>query len=236
MTKNKTVLIVEDELKLAQLIRDYLDQARYETHCLHDGSPVLTWLKNNHADLIILDVMLPNVDGISLCKKIRDVSSAPVIMASAKITETDRLTGLNCGADDYLCKPYSMRELVARVDAMFRRYEIISGNAPSSLIKKKFGPFTLDEQKNYLYFDGEQLSLTTVEFRLLSYLLQHPEISFSRDELLNQIYDDYRFVSDRTIDTHIKNIRRKIQKINSDEEVIFSVYGVGYKLIVPSQS
>ena len=232
-THNKTILIVEDEQKLAQLMREYLEQAGYSTASLYDGRSVLLWLAENSADLIILDVMLPGIDGISLCQKIRDDLAIPIIMASAKISESDRLSGLNNGADDYICKPYSMRELVARVNAMFRRYKIISEQSLISSTPKEIGPFTLNQQKQSLSLNTQHLPLTVVEFRLLSHLLKHPEVPFTRDELLNQIYDDYRFVTDRTIDTHIKNIRRKIQQADIETEIIHSVYGVGYKLALP---
>lgn len=234
MTQNKTVLIVEDEKKLACLIQEYLEQAGYRAACLYEGNSVLSWLAENQADLIILDVMLPGIDGISLCQKIRDDFAVPIIMGSAKITESDRLNGLENGADDYICKPYSMRELVARVTAMFRRYEIITEQARPLVASKIIGPFTLNLQKQSISVNNLQLALTLVEFRLLSHLLKSPEVPFTRDELLNKIYDDYRFVTDRTIDTHIKNIRRKIQRADVTTEVIHSVYGVGYKLVLPS--
>ena len=232
LMNKKTVLIVEDEKKLAQLLQEYLEQAGYATHCLHDGNHVLPWLADQQADLIILDIMLPGTDGINLCNSIRDYSTVPIIMASAKVTEEDRLTGLITGADDYLCKPYSLREMVARVQALFRRCDSALSQPPKNL-SQAIGPFSCDPNKMSIHLCDQLLSLTAVEFRLLSYLLNHPEITFSRDELLNQMYDDYRLVTDRTIDTHIKNLRKKIQQIIPTPEVIQSVYGVGYKLLVP---
>ncbi len=228
----KTILIVEDEIKLARLLQEYLEQANHLTHCLHDGNQVIPWLAQHQADLIILDIMLPGIDGITLCNSIRDHSSVPIIIASAKITEEDRLKGLTTGADDYLCKPYSLREVVARVQALFRRCGTISPQS-SHTLSQTVGPFSFDSNKMTVHLCNQSLSLTAVEFRLLSYLLHHPEIAFSRDELLNQMYDDYRLVTDRTIDTHIKNLRRKIEQVISTPEVIQSVYGVGYKLRIP---
>ncbi|MEM5529818.1 response regulator [Gammaproteobacteria bacterium AS21] len=230
----KTVLIVEDEQKLALLLQDYLTHAGYLSHCIYRGDLVIAWLHHNQADLVILDLMLPGTDGITLCHDIRKFSSIPIIMASAKVTEIDRLTGLDIGADDYLCKPYSLREMMSRVNALFRRSDIQTTERQLSKAST-IGPFTCDSDKMSIYLNSHLLKLTTVEFRLLSYLLQHPDTVFSRDELLNNIYDDYRLVADRTIDTHIKNLRRKIQQIIADD-VIQSIYGAGYKLVLPINS
>ena len=227
----KTVLIVEDEQKLALLLQEYLTHAGYLSHCISHGNLVIPWLQTNQADLVILDLMLTGIDGITLCDEIRRFSSIPIIMASAKVTEIDRLTGLDIGADDYLCKPYSLREMMSRVNALFRRSDIKTSERKQTKIST-IGPFTCDSDKMCIYLNSHLLKLTTVEFRLLSYFLHHPEIVFSRDELLNNIYDDYRLVADRTIDTHIKNLRRKIQHIMAGD-VIQSVYGAGYKLAIP---
>ncbi|WP_202904934.1 response regulator [Neptunomonas antarctica] len=229
----KTVLVVEDEKKLARLLQEYLEQAGYATHCLHDGNQVEPWLDEHQADLLILDLMLPGVDGVTLCRQIRSHSSIPIIMASAKVTEDERLTGLDTGADDYLCKPYSLREMVARVNALFRRSEAVL-LPPDRSANQQIGLFSCNSETMSIQVHGHLLNLTLVEFRLLNYLLHNPDVVFSRDELLNQIYSDYRLVTDRTVDTHIKNLRRKIQQIIQHQEVILSIYGVGYKLLLPT--
>ncbi|MCW8885467.1 MAG: response regulator [Motiliproteus sp.] len=235
MKSNSTpkILVVEDETKLANLLKKYLEAEGYQVRCFEDGSEVLDWLKSNHADLMILDLMLPGSDGIAVCREVRRYIDMPIIMATAKVEETDRLQGLEIGADDYVCKPYSLKEMVARVKAILRR---TNGSVKSDMCRPemsrpdKGGPaFEVDISKMKIRVFGEQLDLTPVEFRLLEYLINRPEIVFSRDQLLNTIYDDYRLVSDRTIDTHVKNVRKKLQGVLPQQEVIHSVYGVGYK-------
>ncbi|EPJ53984.1 MAG: DNA-binding response regulator BaeS [Osedax symbiont Rs2] len=216
------VLIVEDERKLARVLAEYLTAANYQTHCLYSGDQVMPWLVGNNTDLIILDLMLPKVDGISLCAQIRQQSEVPILLATAKVTEEDRLLGWQQGADDYICKPYSMREMVARVTATLRR-------AKPQEHSKFTQPFQVDVQKMQIHAAGVLLQLTAVEFRLLNHLISHPQIIFSRDQLLDVIYDDYRFVSNRTIDSHIKNLRKKLTSLFQGEEMIQSIYGVGYK-------
>jgi len=216
------VLIVEDERKLACVLAEYLTAANYQTHCLYSGDQVMPWLVGNNTDLIILDLMLPKVGGISLCAQIRQQSEVPILLATAKVTEEDRLLGWQQGVDDYVCKPYSMREMVARVKATLRRVEPLVQNA-------EIQPFQVDVQKMQIRARGVLLQLTAVEFRLLNHLISHPQVIFSRDELLDVIYDDYRFVSNRTIDSHIKNLRKKLTSLFQGDELIQSIYGVGYK-------
>ncbi|MGB0468269.1 MAG: response regulator [Pontibacterium sp.] len=232
----QNILVVEDEQKLALLLCEYLEAAGYQVHCLNNGDEVLPWLKANHADLLVLDLMLPGVDGISLCQKIRGHSDLPIIMATARVEEADRLQGLEMGADDYVCKPYSLKEMVARVTVILKRVN----SAPrqgDQLAVIGAQPFDVNAAKRRIRIYGELLDLTPVEFRLLEHLLAQPEIVFTRDELLDIIYDDYRLVSDRTIDSHIKNLRKKIHQFIPDQELIHSVYGVGYKFeFTPAQA
>lgn len=225
------VLVVEDEEKLAQVLKEYLQQSGYNTHCLHHGDEVMPWLENNSPDLIILDLMLPGKDGVTLCREIRKSSDVPIIMATAKVEEADRLQGLEIGADDYVCKPYSHREMVARVKVILRRV------TPARFTQKQANDnaqlFDVDQDKMSISIKQDELDLTPVEFRLLSHMLHRPGVVFSRNDLLDIIYDDYRLVSDRTIDTHIKNVRKKLQAALPEHEVIRSIYGVGYKLELP---
>ncbi|MBU2952939.1 response regulator [Marinobacter sp. F3R08] len=226
MTKtDRTVLVVEDEEKLAALLRDYLEAAGFGVHCLYRADEVMPWLSSHDADLIILDLMLPGGDGLNLCNDIRHAFPIPIIMSTARVEEADRLRGLESGADDYVCKPYSLREMVARVKAMFRRME----RTPFPRENSPVSPFTVDPARMTIRVQGQPLDLTRVEYRLLSHLLEQPGVVFSRDALLNIIYDDYRLVCERTIDSHIKNLRRKLAPHCPGKQIIHSVYGAGYR-------
>ncbi|ACI22176.1 MULTISPECIES: response regulator [Thermodesulfovibrio] len=220
----KKILVVEDEPKLANLLIDYLKASGFEAFWLDDGARVIQWTKENCPDLIILDVMLPNKDGFEICREIRSFSTIPIIMVTARIEEVDRIVGLELGADDYICKPFSPRELIARVKAIFRRMNFKDDKAisfPSG--------FYLDENSLKAFLNGQELHLTTVEFRLLKILISNPGRVFTRSQLMDIMYPDNRIVSDRTIDSHIKKLRKKIKEISPEKEVIYSVYGAGYK-------
>jgi len=213
------ILIVEDTQELAQLLFDYLVLASFEPHCLYDGSEVVGWIRKNKPDLILLDLMLPGRDGIDVCKEIRSFSQVPIIMVTARVEEQARLTGLDLGADDYICKPFSPREVVARVRAVLRR---------SGGVSEPRGLLQLDPEKYLATIHGKELPLTVVEFHLLALLAGNPGRVFSRNQLIDQIYPDQRVVSDRTIDSHIKKLRKKISEVH-DHELIHSVYSAGYK-------
>jgi two-component system response regulator BaeR len=212
------ILIVEDEPKLAALEADYLKAAGYEAHCIGNGDEVVPWVRANAPDLILLDLMLPGRDGLDVCRDVRSFSDVPIIMVTAKVEEIDRLVGLDLGADDYVCKPFSVRELVARVRVILRRRR-----APSAGL-------VLNEEKHLAELDGRALDLTPVEFRLLGALASAPGRVFSRGKLLEHLYEDHRVVTDRTVDAHIKNLRRKLEAARPGEELVRSIYGVGYKL------
>jgi two-component system response regulator BaeR len=210
------ILIVEDEPKLASLESDYLRSQGYETHCIADGREVVAWVRANSPDLILLDLMLPGRDGLEICRELRTFTDVPIVMVTAKVEEIDRLVGLDLGADDYVCKPFSIRELVARVRAILRR----ARSAPSGL--------SVDEHRASL--DGRELDLTPVELRLLRALASSPGRVFPRERLLERLYEDHRVVTDRTVDAHVKNLRRKLEEVRPGEELVRSIYGVGYKL------
>jgi len=214
------VLIVEDELKLAELLRDYLHDAGFETVMLHRGDEVLPWLTSHTPRLILLDLMLPGTDGMTICREFRKTSSVPVIMLTARVEEIDRLLGLELGADDYICKPYSPREVIARVKAVLRRFE--------STVPATSG-LQLDEAGYRVRHGTAQVDLSAVEFNLFKVLYHRPGHILSRDQLMTQIYADHRVVSGRTIDSHIKKLRQKLAGLGMPEELIHSVYGVGYK-------
>lgn len=218
---NGIILIVEDEEKLVRILADYLHQAGFETHCLGDGLAVVPWVQEHQPQLILLDLMLPGKGGLDICKEIRAFSSVPIIMTTARVEEIDRLLGLELGADDYICKPFSPREVVARVKAVLRR--AAGGEPPGAK-----GLF-LDESRYRATLNGRDLDLTAVEFKLLNLMASNPGCIYGRQQLMDLIYPDQRIVSDRTIDSHIKKLRKKIAVAGPGEEFIQSLYGVGYK-------
>jgi two-component system response regulator BaeR len=215
------ILIVEDEQKLAQLLADYLKAAGYATHRIAEGAPVVDWVRANAPALILLDLMLPGRDGLDICREIRGFSAVPIIMTTARVEEIDRLLGLELGADDYVCKPYSPREVVARVKAVLRRTAVTPEHRP--------GLLDLDEASLRARANGGEVELTAVEFALLKTLYAAPGRIFSRDRLMDRIYRDHRIVSDRTIDSHVKKLRRKLAALVPERELVHSVYGVGYR-------
>ena len=217
------ILIAEDEDRLAQVLADYLHAAGFATHCLADGREVVPWVRSNAPDMLVLDLMLPGKDGLDICREIRTFSQVPILMATARVEEIDRLLGLELGADDYLCKPYSPREVVARVRAIMRRSRQVVAESPAD------NPVRLDEAAHRVSANGREAELTMVEFQLFSALYQAPGRIFSRSQLMDRIYDDQRIVSDRTIDSHIKKLRKKLADILPDMELIHSVYGAGYR-------
>lgn len=228
MNETIQILIVEDEVGIAELLRDYLIQAGYIAHMLHDGSEAVEWVRVHTPDMVLLDLMLPGKDGMEICKEVRGFSDVPIIMTTARVEEIDRLLGLELGADDYVCKPYSPREVVARVKTILRR--ITQGRDPAHAVQSLI---LLDEVGFRASIKGEPLELTPVEFRLLKTFLAQPGRVFSRGHLLDNLYTDQRVVSDRTVDTHIKNLRKKLEARLPGQEVICSIYGVGYKFEPP---
>jgi two-component system response regulator BaeR len=219
------VLIVEDEPKLAALLRDYLAAADFDTDVLHDGAAVVAHIRESAPDAVLLDLMLPGKDGLAICREVRAFSHVPILMITARVEEIDRLLGLELGADDYICKPFSPREVVARVKAVLRRGQPLpqATSAPAALV--------LDEVRFEVLVRGAPLALTPVEFRLLKRMSEQPGRVFSRAALIAAAYTDHRVVSDRTVDSHIKNLRRKLADAGADP--IGSVYGVGYRFEWP---
>jgi len=225
----KHILVVEDEKKIAQLICDYLEKAGYRSFSLERGDKVIPHIKQQMPDLILLDIMLPGMEGMVVCREIRKFSSVPIIMVTARVEEIDRLLGLELGADDYICKPFSPREVVARVKAVFRR--VYAEPKAHNLIS---GSISLDDVTHQVLIGNNLLNLTPSEFGLLKSMMAQPNRVFTRSELINKV-QGYEFEGyDRTIDSHIKNLRRKIAKMIPDQEIISTIYGVGYKFNVPS--
>lgn len=222
MTKH--ILIVEDEIKIAHLLEDYFRASQFETTAIYEGTQVTDWVREHEPALVLLDLMLPGKDGLDICREIRQFSNVPIIMITARVEEIDRILGLEIGADDYICKPFSPREVVARAKAIFRRLEALVNQLP-----EHSSGLQLDEEKYVASFNQTNLDLTPVEFRLLSALKSMPGKVFSREQLMNALYTDHRIVTDRTIDSHIKNLRKKLHQAGCTEEMIHSLYGVGYK-------
>jgi len=222
------IAIVEDETKLAELVDDYLSREGYDTVRFADGADALVSLLSDEPDLVLLDLMLPGLDGMSLCRELRKTSSVPVIMLTARVEEIDRLLGLEVGADDYICKPFSPREVVARVKAVLRR----TSSQEEAIEDDRF---QLHPDTASVSVHGHEISLTLVELELLKALCERPGHIFSRPQLMRRIYPDNRIVSDRTIDSHVKKLRQKLRSISDDAEHVQSVYGIGYKFELPER-
>ncbi len=219
------VLVVEDEARLARVLADYLEREGLRCTVLGDGDAVVPWVREHVPDLVLLDLMLPGRDGLSVCRDLRAFSRVPIIMVTARVEEIDRLLGLELGADDYVCKPFSPREVVARVKAVLRRAAPDAASAPDA----PAGALALDADALRVRAGEREVELTAVEFQLLQTLVRHPGRIFSRGLLMERIYDDGRVVSDRTIDSHVKKLRRKLAGLAPGAELIHSVYGVGYR-------
>ena len=216
------VLIVEDECSIAEVQRAYFQRAGFAVEHLESGAGAADFVHSRDVTLVLLDLMLPDIDGIDVCKAIRRFSDVPIIMVTAKVDEIDRLIGLEIGADDYVCKPFSARELVARAKAILRRVPA-AGTASLSCGKLKVN---LDERSASI--DGEPLELTRREFQLLVILAQRAERVLSREQIIAHLYDDPG-ISDRSVDSHIKNLRKKLSAADAKEKWIRTEYGQGYR-------
>jgi two-component system response regulator BaeR len=222
----RRILVVEDDPRIAMLLLDYLRNEGWTAQSLCDGRQALAAVERAPPDLVILDLTLPGLDGVGLCRAVRRFSDVPILMLTARVDELDRLLGLNSGADDYVCKPFSPREVMARVHALLRRAE---GRVTASA-----RPWTIDDAGLRIAWRGQWLTLTPLEFRMLRHLLGQPGRVFSRTQLLDSAHTDLRDVSDRAIDTHVKNLRRKLQAVCAEDDCIASVYGVGYRFDAPA--
>lgn len=222
MESGKRILIVEDDVKIASLLLDYFNAGGFHTTYVADGRSAVEQIRASNVDLAILDLMLPEMDGIEVCKTVRTFSQIPIIMLTARVDEVDRLLGLDMGADDYVCKPFSPREVVARARAQLRR---VSGQ----IVQSASDEICVERDAMRVKINGEPLTLTPVEFRLLAELVEHPGRVYSRQQLLDFCHEDQRDISDRAIDSHIKNIRRKLESRLPNVDCLQSVYGVGYR-------
>ncbi|GAA61963.1 two-component system, OmpR family, response regulator BaeR [Pseudoalteromonas sp. BSi20652] len=220
---SQKILIVEDEENIAEVLIAYAKQQNYETEHFNSGKGVVSFVKQNAVDLILLDLMLPDVDGIELCKQIRAFSSLPIIMLTAKSEEIDRLQGLEIGADDYICKPFSPKEVIARIKAVLRR----TSQPKTNIINHN--NFQLHKDDYEARLNDKSIGFTAVEFKIFLLFISHVGRVFTREDIINNVYSDTTDISDRNIDTHIKNIRKKINDIQAGLNPIAAVYSVGYK-------
>jgi two-component system response regulator BaeR len=227
MTYPQHIMIAEDEPKIAALLSEYLEAAGYLASIVDEGDRVLPAIDEKRPDLLLLDVMLPGMDGLQVLRELRKSSQLPVIMLTARVEEIDRLLGLEFGADDYVCKPFSPREVVARVRALLRRS---SGTVAAT------NPFVVDEPTQRILVRGKALPLTTTEYRLMQTLIAHPGRVYSRDQLLDLMHDDLRDVTDRVVDSHIRNLRRKLDDLVPGGPYVHSVYGAGYRFELPESA
>lgn len=222
---NMLILVVDDEPKIVKLARDYLERGGFRVVTAADGQTALAIARHERPDLVVLDLNLPGLDGLDVCRALRRESAVPIIMLTARVEETDRLIGLELGADDYINKPFSPRELVARVRAVLRRVQ--GGVHQPSLIR--VGDLAVDLNGYRATHAGEILHLTRIEFNLLATLAQHPGQTFSRSQLLDRLHGVAYDGFDRSIDAHIKNLRRKLEADPAEPRYILTVYGIGYK-------
>ena len=229
-TPNKTILVVDDEIKVCDVLRAYLEKNGYKVIIALDGKTALELVNSRNPDLILLDLNLPSVDGLEVCKIVRRNSRVPIIMLTARDEEDDKIIGLELGADDYITKPFSPREVVSRVKALFRRLDEGDSNGHQEE-KISVGELQINTGRHEVQYFGQDLSLTPREFSILSILARNPGLVYSRLQLLDQVYNESYEGFDRTIDAHIKNIRQKMVKINSDRPVpLVTVHGIGYKM------
>ena len=218
----QTILIVEDEATIANILKDYLSRAGYLPLHAENGLQAIEMIQREPPALVLLDLMLPGLDGLSICREVRKFSNLPIIMVTARVEEVDRLIGLDSGADDYICKPFSPREVMARVTAVLRRTHPSEVQPVNSVVE-------IDEESQRINIAGKRLDLTPTEYRLLRLLVSRPGRIFSRAQILDLAYPESEDVSDRIVDSHIKNIRKKIAVLLPAADLLHSVYGIGYR-------
>ncbi|KGJ97446.1 response regulator [Colwellia psychrerythraea] len=217
------VLVVEDEREIAAQVAKYITREGYKPIVLNSGEHVIDTVKQELPDIIVLDVMLPIKDGVTCCKEIREFSEIPIIMLTARKTENDRILGLQAGVDDYVCKPFSAKELMLRIQAILKRTGIENKQENSGL--------QLDKNGFFLKYNGQETKLTNLEFSLLNLLMQKPGRIYSREQIIELAYNNECNASDRAIDSHIKNIRKKVRSLAIEHNVIETTYGAGFRYV-----
>ncbi|WP_426731501.1 response regulator [Myxococcus faecalis] len=231
MAERPTVLVVDDDPHLRDIVRFALEQGGFRVEEAAEGRAALAHVQRSPPALIVLDIMMPEMDGLTVCREVRRTHELPIVFLSSRDDEVDRILGLELGGDDYLTKPFSPRELVARVKAVLRRARLAPENPASAASKPLMrGPLKLDEERFRAWWGEHEVVLTVTEFHLLAALLRVPGKVFTRDEVMTRVYDD-GVVSDRTIDSHVRRVRQKFAGVGG--EVIETVHGLGYRLAIP---
>lgn len=223
MSDARMVFVVEDDRKIAAVLVDYLHNAGYQTRLFHDGRAVVAAARQEPPSAVVLDLGLPTVDGMTICATLREFSAVPILMLTARVELQDKVSGLATGADDYVTKPFNAAEVVARVGALIRRAEGRLTRDPAAVL------FMLDADRQRIAWRGQWLELSTFEFRILAAMMRRPGVVFSREQLLDELGAPAQDSGDRAIDTHIKNIRRKIAAVDPQASCVASVYGSGYR-------
>ena len=224
------VLVVEDEQEIRELIRDYLEVEGFEVAMAADGEEGLEQFNTYEPDIIVLDIMLPKIDGMEICKTIRNKSNIPILMLSAKKSDVDKVLGLGLGADDYMTKPFSPKELVARIKAQLRRYkELSQTNVQKNSLE--FKDLKIDLDAYNVFLEGKKIQLSAKEFEILKFLALNPERVYSREQIFDQIWGFNEYGDINTVTVHIRKIREKIEQDSSNPEYIETVWGVGYKFV-----
>lgn len=219
------VLVVEDEAEIAELVRTYLEREKYEVRVTARGAEAMSLLDSFAPEVIVLDLMLPDTDGLKLCQEIRKQHTNPILMVSARSDDVDKIIGLEVGADDYLAKPFNPKELVARVRALFRRAQM----APAAGDTVTHGSLQLNQGSRRVTVGGAEVHLTPIEFNLLRHFLAQPGTVFTRQDLLDKVWGADFFGDERTVDVHIRNLRSKLRKADARFDAIQAVWGVGYR-------
>lgn len=227
--RTNSILIVDDDEKLCALLRSYFEEERFVVYIAHDGLEALNILRNQKPQIMLLDLMMPGMDGFEVCRRTRQFSDIPIIFLSAKDDETDRLVGLNIGGDDYVTKPFHVKEIIARVYSLLRRTR---GEVLQQTTSYRVRDLTIDKEKFTVLRGGQPIVLTPTEFGLLEVLASSPDRVFSRMQLMDKIQGGYSFEGyERTIDTHIRNLRKKLEPNPAEPTYILTVYGIGYKFV-----
>ncbi|OPF51276.1 DNA-binding response regulator [Clostridium baratii] len=221
----KNILVIDDEYKIVEVIKVYLEKSGYNVITAFNGKDAIKEYENNNIDLIILDLMLPDISGEDICKTLRGKSNVPIIMLTAKIQEEDALNGFNIGADDYITKPFSPKILVSKVNAILKRI----GSNEKKRLYFNYGDLVIDTASYEVFKKDEKVTLTPSEFKILLELSKNPNVVFTREELMDKTMKEDNYVYDRIIDSHIKNIRSKIEDNSKDPKYVLTVHGVGYK-------
>ncbi|MBW5447745.1 response regulator [Cohnella sp. CFH 77786] len=231
MKTAKKILIVEDEKDISRILTNYLNISGYETVCADNGADCLRHLRSWQPDYIILDIMLPDIDGIELCQQIRERVQTPILILSARGSDTDKVLGLGLGADDYMTKPFSLSELAARIGAYFRRYDSMAKQSTASSDREllQFGALTIDKRAYSVSLNGQEVSLSAKEFELLHYLAYHRNQVFTKSQLLDAVWGYESIGDDNTVTVYIRRIREKIEADPSNPALLKTVWGVGYK-------